>query len=137
MIPHKLLFRFGIADRARRHVIWLTACQSFGRRARNKATLKITINETETTATMKLEGRVAGPWVREFESAWNSLSPKLASRRLAIDLCNVTYMDLGGRELLAEIHYRTGAELFATTPLMKHFIEKVSRSKNDTGGKGQ
>ena len=86
---------------------------------------------------MRLEGRVAGPWVREFESAWNSLSPKLASRRLAIDLCDVTYMDLSARQLLAEIHDRTGAELFATTPLMKHFIEKASRSKNETGGNGQ
>ncbi len=79
-------------------------------------------------ATLKLEGRVIGPWVKEFEVAWRSLAASLGQRKLLVDLAGVTYMDSEARDLLAEIHSETGAEFLADTPMTKYFAEQARRS---------
>jgi hypothetical protein len=42
-----------------------------------------------------------------------------------VDLRGVMYVDGTGRDLLAEIHAKTGAEFVADTPLTKHFAEEA------------
>ena len=49
---------------------------------------------------MKLEGRVAGPWAAELGRVWAETAPLLASRKLIIDLHNVTYADASGKQVL-------------------------------------
>jgi anti-anti-sigma regulatory factor len=93
--------------------------------------LKITIDETATTATMKLEGRVAGAWVQEFEKSWESMGQVLGPRKLTVDLSGVTYMDLDARDLLAKIHAKTGADLLSKAPLVNYFVEQARRSKTE------
>jgi anti-anti-sigma regulatory factor len=74
---------------------------------------------------MKIEGKIAGANVSVLEQAWLVLVPSLGQRRLLVDLRGVMYVDGTGRNLLAEIHAKTGAEFVADTPLTKHFAEEA------------
>jgi len=65
--------------------------------------------------------------VDELSRTWQNLAPSLGSRKLSIDLRGVTFMDLAGRHLLAEIHAKTGAEFLADTPMTKYFAEEAMR----------
>lgn len=99
--------------------------------------LKITIQEGARNVSLKLEGRVVGPWVAEFERTWHSLAPSLDGKKLSVDLCGVTYIDSEGREILAEIYRQTRAQFSADTPLTKYFVEQAQNSNSHNGnGKG-
>lgn len=97
--------------------------------------MKITINEGSKAATLRLEGRVTGPWVAEFQRAWNSISASLGTKQLAIDLRGVTYMNSDARRILAEIHKKTRAQFLADSPMTKYFAEEARREidKNEEG----
>ena len=87
--------------------------------------LKITVNDEPDTATMKIEGRVAGPWVAEFVRTWHALLASLGTKKLRVDLCGISHMDGNGRQVLAEIYKQTGAEFLADTPMTKYFAEEA------------
>jgi len=72
---------------------------------------------------MRLEGRMVGPWVAECQRAWLALEPSLATKKLALDLCGVTFVDESGLELLREMYRLTQAEIRTNSPLTKHFAE--------------
>jgi hypothetical protein len=95
--------------------------------------LKVTINETPETVMLRLEGRVVWPSLSEFQDAWGGLAVSIGSRKLTIDLCGVTQMCPDARELLAEIHTRTGAQFLADTPLTKYFAEEAQNSRHRPG----
>jgi len=77
--------------------------------------------------TMKIEGKVAGHQVPELHRAWQDLEPSLGKKILRVDLRGVTHVDGTGRNLLAEIHAKTGAEFLADTPLTKYFAEEAQQ----------
>jgi anti-anti-sigma regulatory factor len=87
--------------------------------------VRITINEAEQVVTLKIEGRVANSLVGELRRAWRELAPSQGSKKLRVDLRGVTFMDMTGRQLLAEIHAKTGAEFLADTPMTKYFAEEA------------
>jgi hypothetical protein len=97
--------------------------------------LKITVHETDKLVTLELEGRIAGPWVTEFDRTWRSLIPSLKSRRLAVNLSGVTYIEPDARRLLAEIYERTGAQFEAGTLLMRFYAHEAMQTKHTNGGK--
>jgi hypothetical protein len=77
--------------------------------------LRITINDTESGMGLVLEGRIAGPWVQELERVWVEMAPRLGSKKLSIDLRNVTYADAGGKRVLRNIFSQSGAKLAANS----------------------
>jgi anti-anti-sigma regulatory factor len=81
--------------------------------------------------TMKIEGSIAGLQVPELRRAWLDLAPSVEAGKLLVDLCGVTHVDGTGRNLLAEIHAKTGAQFLADTPLTKYFAEEATRYSND------
>jgi len=86
--------------------------------------LRITIHDVPRTLTVRLEGRLAGPWVRELEECWRGA---LASRRepiLRVDLTEVPSTDAAGRTCLAALH-RQGAEFVAADCLMKAVVAEI------------
>jgi anti-anti-sigma regulatory factor len=88
----------------------------------------VTILKTDGDGiTMKIEGKVAGPNVPALNVAWQDLASSLGKRRLLVDLRGVTHADRIGRNLLAEIHNRTGAKFVADTPLTKYFAEEAQQ----------
>jgi hypothetical protein len=90
-------------------------------------TVRITIRDEEKLVTLKIEGRAAEPLVSELHRVWQDLATSLGSRKLSVDLRGVTFMDLTGRHLLAEIHAKTGADFLADTPMTKYFAEEAIR----------
>jgi anti-anti-sigma regulatory factor len=74
---------------------------------------------------MKIEGKIAGPNVPALQQAWQDLAPSLGERKLLVDLRGVMHVDRTGRNLLADIHAKTGANFLADTPLTKYFAEEA------------
>ncbi len=89
-------------------------------------TLRITIEGNSEALLMRLEGRIAGPWVSEFDHTWHSLAPSLGNRKLSLDLCGVTYVNQDGIQLLRHIYEETKAEFRANTPLTRYFAEEAA-----------
>ena len=95
--------------------------------------LRISIEETVEALEMKLEGRVAGPWAAELGRVWVETAPRLATRKLILDLSNVTYADAGGTHLLGQIYSQTRAELLAGTLWAQSLAEQITRGDAQSG----
>jgi len=86
--------------------------------------LKVTVSESAQASVLKLEGRLVGPWVREVENVWNSITNSDKGQQLAVDLCQVTFVDAAGKELLKRMH-KAGASLDAAGPLVKYIVQTI------------
>jgi anti-anti-sigma regulatory factor len=84
--------------------------------------LRITEQRRSGSTTLKLEGKLTGAWVGELERAWQSAGDP---KGIIIDLCNVSFVNTRGRDLLARM-YRGGADLVTSTPLMKQVVEEIT-----------
>jgi anti-anti-sigma regulatory factor len=87
--------------------------------------LKITVQEQDQTIGIKLEGRVAGPWVPELRRLWAETAPQLGTKTLSIDIQHVTYADAGGKEVLRDIYAQTHAALIASSPWAEYLAEEI------------
>jgi hypothetical protein len=99
--------------------------------------LRITIQEGAKDQTIKLEGKIVGPWVEEFKRSWDSLAPSLGSRKLHLDLRGVAFVDAKGQQLLREIYRATNACFLADSPLTRYFAEDAmhhSCNREEEGG---
>lgn len=90
--------------------------------------LKITTKHEAEALRLVLEGRLAGPWLKELEQFWRHM---MASERgtLVVDLRGVTFIEETGKTLLAEM-WREGAELLATGCCNKSIIEHITGSRS-------
>lgn len=89
--------------------------------------LKISINEDEETATLKLEGKLVGPWVSELERVWLSKEQYLATKKLFLDMRGTTYVDEDGIKMLRKIFQMTDVEVLADSPLTRYFAAVSAR----------
>jgi hypothetical protein len=85
--------------------------------------LRITLQENEKVQTIKLEGKIAGPWVEEFNRSWQSLEALPSSRQLQLDLREVGFVDAKGRDLLRKIYQQTNALFLTDSPLTRYFAD--------------
>ena len=92
--------------------------------------LRITTAEGPSATTLRLEGKLAGPWVKELEECWRSGAVAEEPRGLRIDLREVTFIDAAGKDLLARLH-QDGAELVAADCMTKAIIETITREPGD------
>jgi ABC-type transporter Mla MlaB component len=77
--------------------------------------LKISEPIANHTTTLKLEGRLVGPWVEQLREICES---HLAEhRRVKLDFTDVTYADRGGVALLMNLRMR-GVELINCSPFL-------------------
>jgi anti-anti-sigma regulatory factor len=79
--------------------------------------------------TLKLEGRIAGPWAEELSRVWERTLPTVAARQLYLDLRETTYADAIGIKVLRTIFSQTGADILTGTPWTQYLAQKV-KSKN-------
>lgn len=93
--------------------------------------LRITVEQNSDAMTLKLEGRVAGPWVAELSRLWEDEAPRLNNRKLSLDLRATTYADASGIRVLKTIHSQTGAEILAGTPWTQYLAEEVSTNSRN------
>ena len=76
--------------------------------------------------TLGLEGKLAGPWVKELDLYWRAATHHIYPVR--VDLSSVTFIDEKGKELLDRMH-RDGAELVTTGCLNKFIVEGIIQSE--------
>ncbi|MGC1424564.1 MAG: hypothetical protein WA815_19575 [Terracidiphilus sp.] len=86
---------------------------------------------------MRLEGRVAGPWASELDRVWLETAPRLASKKLIIDLHNVTYADVAGKQVLRTIYAQTRATFITNTPWAQFLAEEVTSNKAVNAEEGE
>jgi STAS domain-containing protein len=89
--------------------------------------LKINMRIEAGVMTFELEGKLAGPWVKELELCWRSAGSTQRIHPVRVDLSSVTFIDAEGRELLGRI-YQEGAQLVATGCLNKCIVEEIMQS---------
>jgi hypothetical protein len=89
--------------------------------------LKITIEKNSRWTTLRVEGRLAGPWVDELERAWRAINCDPAEGRLSVDLTDVTFVGEEGK-LLLETMYGEGAKLKACGCVTRRLVEEIERS---------
>jgi anti-anti-sigma factor len=89
--------------------------------------LRISIEENVEVLEIKLEGRIAGPWAAELDRVWVETAPRLATRKLVLDLSSVTYADPAGAQVLGQIYKQTHADLLAGTLWTQSLAEQISR----------
>lgn len=87
--------------------------------------LRITTHSDGGSLTFQLEGKLAGPWVRELEDSWQHASAGTRKLFIRFDLTGVTYVDAAGKEFLAARHAQ-GAELIAAGCLMRHVVAEIT-----------
>jgi ABC-type transporter Mla MlaB component len=88
--------------------------------------LRITTEESLGAITLRLEGKLAGPWVLELDRCWHMVRDMEASKKFTIDLTGVTFIDSAGKDLLASIH-RDGAHFTAGDLMTQSIIEEITR----------
>jgi hypothetical protein len=94
-----------------------------------QAMLRITVHDNPQFLTFQLEGRLAGPWLRELEECWQST---LAHRRkpiLRVDLTGVTFIDEAGKACLSTM-YCQGAEFVAADCLTKDIVAEIRQGRS-------
>ena len=86
--------------------------------------LKITLHDSAAEFRMTLEGRLAGPWVKELEQCWHTAASTTSGRRTIVDLADVDFVDQAGEAVLSQMHSE-GVELVGETPLICSMLEQV------------
>jgi hypothetical protein len=89
--------------------------------------LRITTHRNADLVTFQLEGRLAGPWVRELETCWLTTVAGDPGSALRFDLTGVTFVDGAGKAFLASRHAQ-GAELIASGCLMRAIVAEITDS---------
>jgi ABC-type transporter Mla MlaB component len=90
--------------------------------------LKITHIGMRDDITLKLEGKLAGPWVDEMEKAWCFCKQTAADQQLIVDLNEVTFIDVAGALLLRRMH-AAGATFRAEGPYISHELQRIKSNK--------
>jgi anti-anti-sigma factor len=88
--------------------------------------LRITVEKTNEATVLKVEGKLAGPWVHELDLAWTNSQSKTQSGRCVVDLTEVTFVDAEGQKLLAKLHHQ-GAKLQASGCMNRSIVERIER----------
>ena len=86
--------------------------------------LKVTTMNMQQTLTLKLEGRLAGPWVQEVTRVWADNA--CHDRTYVVDLSAVTFIDNPGRALLETMSKR-GAQFIAAGCHTKNIVAEIQR----------
>jgi len=98
--------------------------------------LRITIQDEAQNPTIKLEGKVVGPWVEELRRSWQSFAPALGARELLLDLRGVSFVDAKGRQLLRDIYQKTSAHFLADSPLTNYFVDLAMQRSSTSEKEG-
>ncbi|HTV05985.1 MAG TPA: hypothetical protein VME86_11505 [Acidobacteriaceae bacterium] len=91
----------------------------------SQVTLKITLKKNDKTVGIKLEGRVAGPWAVELDRVWVETAPQLNSRKLILDITDVTYADAAGLKTLRAICAQARAHIAASSLWTKYLAGEI------------
>ena len=87
--------------------------------------MRITRQQDGETITLKIEGCLAGEWTNEMRRCWDEVKNDTRSRVIRIDLAEVNFIDVAGRELLAQM-FASGAIAGAVNVMTKTVVEQLN-----------
>jgi outer membrane protein TolC/ABC-type transporter Mla MlaB component len=88
--------------------------------------LRITTSDINEKVTLKLEGKLSGPWVDELARCWRTSSH--VYKGMVVDLSGVTFVDPAGKKLLCSIA-TGGAQLIGSGLIPKSLIDEICVEK--------
>ncbi len=86
--------------------------------------LRISITKNANNTSLRLEGRLTGPWVGELERAWRAVAAESTNGRASVDLTDVTFVGEDGKRLL-ETLYGEGAKLKAASCATRRLVDEI------------
>jgi hypothetical protein len=86
--------------------------------------LRITTETARFERTLRLEGRLVGPWVGELARTWGKLCAERDARSIRVDLDGVTFVSPSGKSLLRMIHLE-GGTLVAGGFMARAIVEEI------------
>ncbi|MGH7820667.1 MAG: hypothetical protein ACREQ9_12930 [Candidatus Binatia bacterium] len=87
--------------------------------------LRIVIETAPHQTTLRLEGRLAGPWVEELARSWTAARAGGDAASIRVDLEGVTFIGAAGRALLRGIH-EEGAVLVASGCMTGAIVDEIT-----------
>lgn len=87
--------------------------------------MRITQQQDGETITFKIEGCLSGAWVNEMKRCWDEIINTARPSVIRIDLTEVTYIDVAGKELLA-VMFGSGAVPGAANVMTRAVIEQLT-----------
>lgn len=91
--------------------------------------LRIIVERNLNSATMKLAGSLAGPWLDELDRTWSDV--RQDTDGVLLDLSEVTFVAPEGRERL-ESMYKQGARFKTSSCLGKSIVEQITTGTSKT-----
>jgi len=88
--------------------------------------LRITIDPEGGATRLRLEGRLAGPWVEELDRCWREAGGAQQDH-VVVDLSGVTFIEPEGKELLTRM-WQQGVKLHAVGCLTKCIVDEISKA---------
>ena len=85
--------------------------------------LRITTQTAGGELVLKLEGCLAGPWVRELDTCWREMAGPHS--RVRLDLREVYHVDSAGRELIA-VMFRAGVRFIARGCDLPELLKEIA-----------
>jgi len=89
---------------------------------------RISIADTPSRRTLIVEGTLVGPWVAELGRTWRNASQDLDTRKLLIDLRNLTAISRDGEDTIFDL-MKKGAKLTCGGVLTRHMLKQLARKK--------
>src|ERR1039458_1977856 len=89
--------------------------------------LKITIEKNSRSTGLRVEGRLAGPWVDELARSWRTVNLLSSDVPVSVDITDVTFVSEEGKKLLEEM-YGEGAKLKASGCVTRRLVEEIGQS---------
>ena len=93
--------------------------------------LRITPHEHDNRLTLKLEGKLAGPWVAVLRDSWERQLARPGGQSVCVDLWAVTFVDAAGKALLAEMS-RHHAQFCAGDCQMKATLAEIAQRSDES-----
>jgi outer membrane protein len=90
--------------------------------------LRITTTDVGDKVTLRLEGKLSGPWVEEFERCWRMSADIYRKKGLVVDLSGLSFADPAGKKLLCSIASE-GGQLIGCGLVPKSLIEEIAPEK--------
>lgn len=91
--------------------------------------LRITLLRDLEPPTLKLEGKLSGPWVPELERSWNEFLNEGLARPVQVDLSDVTFISSEGRKLLKSM-FQQGADIKSRSLMTQFILSQIKNGSN-------
>ena len=92
--------------------------------------LKITLVPGSEPSTLKVEGKLTGPWVSELERTWSEISTRETGRPV-VELSEVTFVSAEGKKLLKSM-FQQGADLQSRSLMTKFILSQLKNGSKPT-----